>query len=183
MKRLFVCICLVMLSCGEDLTEGTNSRGSDDSTRPLILRGQWKAPLGQGEVGELYLSKTRSFDTEIEASVRARVRFLVNSDSLQNPEDPEDGIISFGELKIENLRDNKLKVCGENGRTICEEALFRIYTQGTPESGLWNEDAGYGLPLSTGDSPIGLGSEGAHVLATRYQSYSRRLFQCLKPSH
>ena len=75
----------------------------------------------------------------------------------------------FGFLQLSALTDNDLKVCGSNGNTKCTVAGIRMYTTGTVGAGLWNEDGGYGAPITAGQSAsalsvVGLDAAGASTM-------------------
>lgn len=57
--------------------------------------------------------------------------------------------LSLGEFSIAGLNDNKLRVCGSNGRTKCTKAVIRVYTMGSL-SGFVNTADSYGVPVYCG---------------------------------
>jgi hypothetical protein len=78
-------------------------------------------------------------------------------------------LLSFGSIKITDLLDNDLKVCGSNGKQKCGTALIRVYTTGVGGAGLYNTLDGYGAPILAGQtqlSPVGLNVSGAAVMQT-----------------
>ena len=78
---------------------------------------------------------------------------------------PTDGILSYGHLDIDILKENNLRHCGANHDAKCASAGLRVYTSGTPGAGLWNDPENYGLPIYTSGAPIGLGVGNAILLA------------------
>jgi hypothetical protein len=109
------------------------------------------------------------------ANVPEIITFNVDETNFVMPTDPSEGDQSFGSLDISKLRDNKLRVCGTNGNAQCATAALRVYTSGKPGSGLWNDDAGYGLPISTNGNEVGLTAANAVLLDSIDISGMRRL--------
>src|SRR5690606_34852835 len=105
-----------------------------------------------------------SSSTGISGTVAPAVAFEVSEDNFENPANPTDEEVAYGSLDITTLRDNSLSVCGNGGNQKCTKGVIRIYTTGTAGEGLWNAAEGYGLPIKTGSSTIGLSAAGAAIV-------------------
>lgn len=79
-------------------------------------------------------------------------------------------VLDFGLIKVTDLSDNNLAVCGVSGTTQCTKAVIRVYTSGVAGSGLWNAAAGYGLPINVNfnstTTAVGLAAANAAIVQT-----------------
>lgn len=107
---------------------------------------------------------TGSKSQPMTATVAANVRYTVDATNFVTPT-PVD-LASYGTLDVTDLRDNDLRVCGAGGTSRCTTGYIRIYTSGSPGAGLWNAAGGYGVPIKTGTTTVGLGTGGAAVVKT-----------------
>jgi hypothetical protein len=73
------------------------------------------------------------------------------------------GIVSYGSLDVTAIYDNRLRVCGTDGKTRCKKAALRIFTRGNG-AGFWNADDLYGAPILTKGNNIGLEVAGAYTV-------------------
>ena len=113
------------------------------------VKGSWSTKISHRS-DSLNLSPAQ-FSFETSSTVGIHLAFEIGDTEFIPPENPIDGILSFGKFSLSKLRDNNLKVCGESGNKKCQFAAIRIYTTGTPGEGYWNTDENYGLPIKTGD--------------------------------
>jgi hypothetical protein len=149
-----------------------NSPGDEPGTASGVLRARWEIDVASGiDGGHRSLRATGArFATKgsatqgISATVAAAVTFTVDVSNFQNAV-PTSGVTSFGSLDVTALRDNALRVCG-NGNQKCTSGTIRVYTSGTAGDGLWSDVEGYGLPIKTGASVIGLGAANAVTAST-----------------
>jgi hypothetical protein len=151
-----------------------------------IVRGRWEIDMtaGSDASGRMWMAPmTGSFlaskgsrSQPISATVAEAVTFTVDTGSF-TPGTPSDGVVSFGSLDVTALRDNALRVCGTNGNQRCTSGVVRIYTSGTPGGGLWSTVEGYGLPILTGSSPIGLGAASAVDVDTAAIANNQRVLK------
>ncbi|MFK7826439.1 MAG: hypothetical protein AB8G05_19995 [Oligoflexales bacterium] len=116
------------------------------------VKGTWSALISHRS-DELNLAKAQ-FKIETLSSVGIDLKFAVDGTDFAPPDNPIDGILSFGKFSLENLRDNNLKICGDSGKKKCQFAAIRVYTIGTPGAGYWNTEDNYGLPISSGDFAV-----------------------------
>lgn len=89
----------------------------------------------------------------------ANTRFSLDTTGMVTPV-ISNTMLDFGVLKISDLFDNDLKVCGTNNKKKCTKAYIQIYTKGAPGAGLYNADGGYGMPFyanKSGEAPILIG--------------------------
>jgi len=183
-RALFFVIPLFLLltSCGQRSKNARKHRSGERGTQNIstddwIVRGAWRLQYGSAasllDEG-LHLAGASS-SHQMTANVPEIIAFNVDETNFVMPTDPSEGDQSFGSLDIVNLRDNKLRVCGANGNAQCSVAALRVYTTGKPGAGLWNDDAGYGLTISTNGTEVGLDAANAVELGSVDVSGMRRL--------
>ena len=79
-------------------------------------------------------------------------------------------VLSLGQLRLTELSDNNLAVCGQNGNTPCGHAVIRIYTLKTSNStgpGMYNISAASSAPIKAGQihlATVGLNPSGATII-------------------
>jgi hypothetical protein len=173
MRILIVTCAFVLSACGQQYSDQRNRRSTapelnDVGTSPYsIVRGQWEVNVNAQMGGFGLLASTRGSATvDVTVNVAERVRFEVQTGDIAAPTDPEEGTESFGFLTVDRLRDNKLKQCGINGDEQCTTGTIRIYTSGKPGSGMWHDDDGYGIPITSDGESIGVDQAGALDLAS-----------------
>lgn len=91
-------------------------------------------------------------------------------------------VLSFGTLKLTELMDNNLKVCGADGKTRCSGAAVRMYTTGVAGSGVYSAADGWGAPIvatnAAGQSlRVGLGAENAAVVQSQSFANGKNVFR------
>jgi hypothetical protein len=145
---------------------------------PEIIRGRWEVNLSTDDDSESVetlalvedaneLETNRSSDSQpISGTLPVAVSFKVSNSEFAPPT-IINGLTSWGSLKVTELSDNSMRSCGENRRSRCTAAFIRIYTAGTAGPGLWSDDEGYGLPILTGSSTVGLGASNAAIVGRR----------------
>jgi len=174
-------ICFV--SCGPDkidLRGGKTPKESDLKPNPgptldnAIVRARFFVPLQTSDETVSFLAgRSVRVVQPITGTVAPAVRFEVNADNFVTPPDPID-LESYGTLDVDRLRDNNLRVCGQNGDQKCQPEYIRIYTEGTPGPGLWNTAGQYGIPILSDASEVGLDPANAYVVGT-FQIGARRV--------
>jgi len=110
----------------------------------------------------------------INGIVPENVSFTVSSTGFLAPT-ITNGVVSYGTLNVTALRDNSLRICGTGRNQRCTTGIVRIYSTGTTGPGLWSEVEGYGLPITSGTSTVGLGAANAAVAGTHTIAASRRV--------
>jgi hypothetical protein len=176
---LVAALALTLVGCGK--------HGSSTAAGPAPAPGKEEQPPDRGpQVGDVVVKSTfqvyvssdhtgthamagKAVTIPISVINAPNVSMTVNSSGLVLPP-ITNAPLSFGELSLSGLTDNNLRVCGNNGKTKCTTAVIRIYTTGTPKSGMWNAD-GYGMPItaSLGNGKtvdVGLDQAGAAVVQT-----------------
>lgn len=79
-------------------------------------------------------------------------------------------VLSLGQIRLTELSDNNLAVCGKNGTTKCGHAVIRIYTLQTSNStgpGMYNISAASSATISAGRihmAAVGLNPSGATII-------------------
>ena len=180
---LATCFCVGLTGCGHKKKDNKssptpNSRGhADDGAAEGdasvglrdVVKGRWALMVRAGGEAEFTAVKAQP----INVAIAAKTQFDISNSNFKTP-DPT-GLASFGTLDITALLDNNLTVCGASGTSRCTKAIIRIYTSGTPGPGLWNAVSGYGLPISSGATAIGLDVAGAHVVSSAAISANTRV--------
>lgn len=92
----------------------------------------------------------------------------INTDQFTIPS-ISNTLLNFGSIAIDALMDNDLRVCGDKGNRKCTQAVIRVYTTGQAGGGLYNSDAGYGIPITSsaatgGDVEVGFEMQNAAVI-------------------
>lgn len=148
--------CILSISCGRDYKKIKGDESSkvekiflDDKNNKKII-GEWKFTISENLAGGFQL-KSNDFQVSPETRVPHHVSFEVSTEDFYTPYNPLDGLVSFGKIRVDKLRDNQLKVCGDSGKEKCNFAALRIYTDNTPGPGYWNIEENYGLPLYIND--------------------------------
>jgi hypothetical protein len=147
----------------------TPSRHNADQQEAGIVRGRWEIKLGNPAPNLTtndQLMLNQSAQQAMSATVAAAVRFDIDNSNYAEPASPSEGDVSFGSIDVSDLFDNQLDVCGAGGNAQCSTASVRVYTKDTAGPGLWNAQAGYGLPIATSGNTIGLNVLGAYTVGS-----------------
>ena len=75
---------------------------------------------------------------------------------------PDDDTLSLGNIKVNRLRTNKLRICGANGTTKCNRSAIRVYTT----DGFKHDETLNTLPVTMDNLLVGTGEANATVLDT-----------------
>jgi hypothetical protein len=168
---LFGLVALVV-GCGMDNTDRRQyrhrQRANFDLESEVVVRASWEMQWGVGglrasDQGAWLLGNATS-TYQMTAKVLENLAFTVDDTNFIEPNAPSSGDVSFRSLDITDLKDNNLSVCGPTGNGACSTASIRVYTTGTPGSGLWNLAESYGLPITASGGVVGLGASAAHVI-------------------
>ena len=180
MSQLILVVSLTsmgLVNCGRKTAYELRGESSQNNPTPIgergvdgaIVRARLTYPI---EMGSRSLSQLTQATSVGEVPIQ-----IQNAESVTSNLDVSQFIIpsisssllSFGSLSIEDLFDNKLRICGTSGKEKCTKAMIRIYTTGGG-AGLWNSADGYGAPLlvsqagGIASTQVGYQVSGATVL-------------------
>jgi hypothetical protein len=149
-------VCVLAAGCGAQNLDSPNDNTHQDvpnlSPDGGVVRGHWEVPVGTGDSALSSSMAANSPTIPITGVVSPNVTFTLSTSSFSTPTNIA-GVASYGTLKVTDLSDNNLRVCGSNGKSKCLAAAIRIYSTGGG-AGLWNSDEG-GLPILTGSATVG----------------------------
>lgn len=129
----------------------------------FILRSQALMEItAMPEVKGRYVYATQSVPVSIVSS--PSVTFNIDTSNFNAPAVITD-LLDFGSLVVSDLRDNKLRICGANGKQKCTKAHLRIYTT-SAGAGLYNSEDGYGVPMYANSGEVGHTSNNALLMQT-----------------
>jgi hypothetical protein len=129
-----------------------------------ILLGTNKNERIQNPKNPFQLLGNQAIPFPISLIISPSTEFDVNPENFFIPGEPYEGMLDFGFLNVDRLRDNYLRDCGSPGAK-CTKAGIRVYTKDTPGAGLWNGIEGYGLPILSSGNLVGLGENNAAVVS------------------
>jgi hypothetical protein len=138
-------------------------------TNDFVSKSKFTAIVSSdGKIAEFALSNPSSLPVTVVNSASSTMQ--VDTSGFQIPQ-ISNAVLNFGNLKISDLMDNDLKVCGTSGHTRCGSAVIRIYTSGTAGPGLYNAADGYGAPITAAlgagpDLTVGLDAANSAVVQT-----------------
>jgi hypothetical protein len=157
-----VLISAVLTSCNSQMRSQANTSDGDQTQVSAGLNGVVKAraliPLTAVE-GSLSIRALKQLPIKI--INLANVRFDISTADFKVPE-ISNSLLEFGKLSLADLFDNDLRVCGADKKSKCSKAYIQIYTTGTDGPGFYNEEGGYGMPISTNQvkgTPLWVGLE------------------------
>jgi hypothetical protein len=134
----------------------------------LIVKAQVSMLINTNKINTIIKSATNS-SVPVSVTVSSNVQFTIDSSGFSVPANTAVDTLNFGNIKITSLRDNNIKVCGNNHNVQCTQAVLRTYTTGSG-AGLWNSTDSYGAPLSAIfnniTSLVGLNVANAAVMQT-----------------
>lgn len=136
--------------------------GTGGTEDDALVRGRWELLMtSDGDSVSFGLTDVSRGTAQqpMTGVVAADVSFSVSNANFVTPS--ADGLASYGSLDVTALRDNALRICGAAGNQKCTQGEVRIYTTGVAGGGLWSDTEGYGLPITTGATAIGLGAANA----------------------
>ena len=156
MKPWLLALLMMTAACGEKGMRKIIHRlpGADS---PIIIRAHLEIPIivGGGTDGRYLVDISRGTANQpMSITIAPNVTFTVSNTNFKTP--TPSGVASFGSLDLTAMLDNSLRVCGATGNQKCVRALIRTYTTGQPGAGMWNTVEGYGLPITSGGSVVGL---------------------------
>lgn len=172
MRSLAVCTLVALLIGCEGFDAAHVVRTGNNPGTILdnpIVRGQVYIPVDIDQDGGVHVRAAvthGSSNVPITVTVANNVQFTIDSSQFAIPANTAADTLSFGSITVTTLRDNNLKVCGSNGTTQCSQAIIQAHTVGSPGAGVWNTVDGFGAPLSSGGSVVGLGNTNAAILET-----------------
>jgi hypothetical protein len=142
-----------------------NSNNNHKPSRDnYIVQGKWKINISTIENTNQFLIAEDDFP--VTSTVAPSVQFTVDDSGFSVPSEIVEGDIDFGQFSLNQLRDNKMRVCGAGGSDRCTEAAIRVYTQGAPGSGFWHSVDEYGAPIKASSIEVGLDAADAAIVAT-----------------
>jgi hypothetical protein len=172
-NRIFFIACLysfssMMLSCGTSDDSGLTAKDLKD----MIVKSRVTIELGNSTSPSTLPNGSTSQGTSVNITNSAST-FVTTDQSgfLGNPLTiNQNAVTNLGNIKITEIFDNNLKVCGPSGDKKCTTAIIRVYTTGTAKAGIYSSSLDYGAPFYGGVLnpllgllPIGLGSENAVI--------------------
>jgi len=151
---------------GENLSDSLKPVGVTDEAGVVVRsRALLNVELGSSPVNPKWAALAISTPTSITVVNAAAVSMAVDASQFVAPV-ISNTLLDFGLLKISDLFDNQLKVCGTSGKEKCGTALIRVYTTGQAGAGIFNALDNFGAPITAGIPgssllPVGLDIAGA----------------------
>jgi len=170
-KIAFMILALALTqSCGRD---GQDAPFNDSVAEPIdltnaVIKAKATFEILTSDATDLPEARLISVTQPVKVTADPNVQFTIDNSTFKPPT-ITNAILNFGNLKVSNLIDNALSVCGISGTDRCTNAAIRIYTTGVAGPGLWNDAGGYGAPMKAKLKkalPIGLDVAGAVVMQT-----------------
>jgi hypothetical protein len=161
-------ILTILSACGkEDQVPNSDNVGQVVSDQNVVIRSRLVIELNTNTAAKTQNQLAANIPITVTNSPYASMtidsrEFLIPSIS--------NTVLNFGTLKVTDLSDNNLKICGTSGNKKCNTAFIRMYTTGVNGAGMYNSVDGYGVPITAGSvgsnsyGNVGLNPEGALVL-------------------
>lgn len=151
----------ILMSCSRTEVIDNRTHGQPD---PWIIRGEMEMKVDSFNGAFRLASAPQEFPQPVTGFVVEAVKFTVSNANFILPTYLVNQV-NYGSLDVTSLYDNRLRVCGVNGREKCKTAALKIFTRGKG-AGFWNEVDGYGAPILTNGNNVGLDVGGAYVVKT-----------------